>query len=102
MKEYDLNSIEELKEYIIEDFEMCLDMSKDDMFTRRYFERLLENENSEWMSAYQEDIEGLMVFVYKNGNHYSYYIPIEIKAIINISIKIGKTLLTFSLSKFIT
>ena len=83
MKEYDLNSIEELKEYIIEDFEMCLDMSKDDMFTRRYFERLLENENSEWMSAYQEDIEGLMVFVYKNGNHYSYYIPIEIKAIIN-------------------
>lgn len=47
-----------------------------------YFEKLLSNENSMFMSAYQEDIELLWVFVYENGNHYSYYIPTEIKKII--------------------
>lgn len=44
--------------------------------------RLLDHENTEWMSAYQEDIEDLLVFVYKNGDHFSYYIPTEIKEII--------------------
>lgn len=39
----------------------------------------MNNENSEWMSAYQDDIEGLWVFVYENKDHYSYYIPTEIK-----------------------
>lgn len=82
LKEYELKNINELKDYIIEDFEMCLDMSKDDKFTQMYFIRLLENENSKWMSAYQQDIEDLLVFVYENGNHYSYYIPTEIKKII--------------------
>lgn len=82
MKENDVDSIEELKEYIINEFEFCLDMSKDDYFTKRYFERLLDHENSEWMSAYQDDIEGLWVFVYENNGHYSYYIPTEIKKII--------------------
>ena len=54
-----LDDIYELKEYIIDDFEMILDMSKDDIFTRMYFERLLENENSIFLSAYQSDIEHL-------------------------------------------
>lgn len=52
-------------------------MSKDDMFTKIYFRRLTNNENSMFMSAYKNDIEGLWVFIY-----YSYYIPNEIKKII--------------------
>lgn len=82
LKEYALDDINELKEYVINDFEVCLDMNKDDIFTQMYFQRLLDHENSEWMSAYQDDIESLLVFVYENGNHYSYYIPTEIKEII--------------------
>lgn len=82
MEEFESNNINELKEYILEDFEMCLEMSKDDPFTRMYFMRLLDNENSEWMSAYEQDIESLNVFVYNNEDHCSYYIPIEIKEII--------------------
>ena len=42
----------------------------------------MNNENSLFMSAYQDDIEGLWVFVYENKDHYSYYIPTEIKKII--------------------
>ncbi len=87
IKEYGLNNISELKDYIIEEFETCLDMSKDDKFTQTYFIKLLEHENSEWMSAYEQDIEDLLVFVYDNGEHYSYYIPIEIKAIIKNMLK---------------
>ena len=45
---------------------MCLEISKDDMFTQVYFQRLLENENTYMMSAYQDDIEGLWVFIYEN------------------------------------
>lgn len=82
IKENDLKDVEELKEYIIEEFEDSLEMSKDDIYTRMYFERLLDNENTKWMSAYQEDIEDLLVFIYKNGDYYSYYIPTEIKEII--------------------
>lgn len=82
MKEYDLKNIEELKEQIIEDFEFCLSMSKDDTFTKMYFQRLINNENSMFMSAYKNDIEGLWVFIYENNGHYSYYIPNEIKKII--------------------
>lgn len=82
LKELGVDNIKELKEYIIDSFEMCLEMSKDDMFTQVYFQRLLENENTEWMSAYQDDIEGLWVFIYENKGHYSYYIPTEIKKII--------------------
>ena len=67
---------------------MILDMTKDDIFTRMYFERLLENENSIFLSAYQSDIESLMIFVYENGNHYSYYVPSEIKKIIKKLLKI--------------
>ncbi len=82
LEEFDVKDINELKEYILDSFEFCLDMSKDDIFTRMYFERLTKNENSLFMSAYQQDIEDLMVFVYENGDHYSYYIPTEIKKMI--------------------
>ena len=77
LKEYKLENVNELKNYIIKDFETCLDMSKDDKFTQMYFIRLLEHENSEWMSAFEQDIEDLLVFVYDNGEYYSYYIPIK-------------------------
>lgn len=87
LKEYGLENVNELKDYIIEEFETCLDMSKDDKFTQMYFIRLLEHENSEWMSAYEQDIEGLFVFVYENREHYSYYIPTEIKTIIKNMLK---------------
>lgn len=82
-EEFGIDDIYELRDYIIDDFESCLDLSKGDPFTRIYFKRLVDNENSEWMSAYQQDIESLLVFVYKNGEYYSYYIPTEIKEIID-------------------
>lgn len=82
-KEFGVDDIYELKDFILEDFELCLESSKDDTFTKMYFERLIDHENSEWMSAYQQDIEALLVFVYNNGDYYSYFIPTEIKEIIN-------------------
>ena len=82
-KEFGVNDIHELRDYILDNFEFCLNESKDDNFTRMYFERLMNHENSEWMSAYEQDMESLLVFVYNNGNYYSYYIPTEIKQIIN-------------------
>lgn len=88
LEEKALDDINELKEYIIDNFEIILDISKDDIFTRMYFERLLENEDSVFLSAYQSDIESLMVFVYENGDHYSYYVPSEIKKIIKKLLKI--------------
>ena len=42
LKKSGMNSIEELKDGILEEFEMSLDMSKDDPFTRLYFERLVK------------------------------------------------------------
>ena len=83
IKKNGVNDIKELKDYIIDNFEFCLDMTKDDPFTVMYFEKLMNNENSEWMSAYDQDIESLIVFVYKNREYYSYYIPTEIKKVIN-------------------
>ena len=83
IKEFGVNDIYELKNYILEDFEFCLNECKDDELTKMYFERLINHENSEWMSAYEQDIESLLVFVYNNGDYYSYYIPTEIKQIIN-------------------
>lgn len=82
-KEFGVDSIYELRDYILDDFRSCLEIAKDDYFTKMYFERLINHENSEWMSTYEEDVESLYVFVYNNGNHYSYYIPTEIKEIIN-------------------
>lgn len=83
LEHYGLDNIEELKEYIIDDFKYCLESSKDDIFTQLYFHKLINNENSIWMSAYDMDIESLWVFMYDNGKSYSYYIADEIKEIIN-------------------
>ena len=83
LKEFDVKDVYELKEYIIENFRFSLEMSNDDPFTIMYFERLIDHENTEWMSAYDDDIEDLIVFVYNNKKYNSYYIPTEIKKIIN-------------------
>ena len=34
------------------------------------------------MSAYRQDINDLMIFIYENGDYYSYYTPKEIKSLI--------------------
>ena len=78
-----VDNVKALKEYILDGFEMALDFSKDDTFTRVYFTKLRKFENSKYMIAYNQDIESLFVFVYKNEDHYSYYISNEIKKIIN-------------------
>ena len=83
IKEFDVANINELKDSILDDFEFCLNEAKDDYFTKMYFDLLVKNENAEVISALNEDIESLIVFVYKNNNSYSYYIPTEIKQIIN-------------------
>ncbi len=88
IEENGVDDVKELAEYIIDDFEQILDMTKDDPFTRMYFERLIEHENSEYMFAYEQDIESHYVFIYKNNEHYSYYIPTEIKKIIKKILKI--------------
>ncbi len=83
LKEFGVDDIYELKDYILDEFEFCLNVSKDDDFTKMYFEKLMNNENSEWISTFEQDLKSLFIFVYNNGNHYSYYIPTEIKQIIN-------------------
>lgn len=82
LEELDLENVKELADYMIDEFEFLLDVSKEDIFTRMFFQRLLENENSPIFSAYEQDVEFLNVFVYENGGFYSYYIPDEIKIII--------------------
>lgn len=82
LEELDLDSINELSEYLIDEFEMVLNLSKDDMFTKMYFSRLVNNENSFIFSAYESDVESFYVFVYERDNHYAYYIPTEIRKII--------------------
>ncbi len=83
LKESDVKDVYELKNDILDLFELCLSESKDDIFTKMYFKELMIHENSEWMSVNEEDIESLFVFIYKNGKYCSYYIPTEIKQIIN-------------------
>ncbi len=82
LKEFDCKDVNELKDYIIDNFTNLLDSCKDDIFTIMYFDKLLCNENKVFVPAYQEDVENLMVFVYDKGSNYSYYIPTEIKKII--------------------
>lgn len=50
-----------------------------------FFNRLVNNENSFIFSAYEEDIESLLVFAYDNGK---YYIADEIRNIIKDKLKI--------------
>ncbi len=82
MKKEQVNDIRELKEVIIDTFELCLAFSKDDKLTENFFRRLIDNENSNILSFYQQDMKSGLVFVYKNGDNISYYIPTELKKII--------------------
>lgn len=82
LEEHGVDNVKELAHYIIDSFESLFIETKDDFFTQMYFSRLYENQDSMFLSAYESDIEDLLVFVYENGNHLSYYIPNEIKKII--------------------
>jgi len=82
MEEYDVNSIEELAKYIIEEFKEMLSFAKGDIFTQIFFQTLVNNENSMIFSADEQDVEYFNVFVYDNGKHYSYCIPDELRKII--------------------
>ncbi len=82
LEEFGVDNINELKDEILDDFDFWLDIYKDDKPTKMYFKRLLNQENSEWVAPYEEEMESLVIFIYDNGNHYSYYIPTEIKQII--------------------
>ena len=91
--EYDgLETLEELRDAIIDDFEDCLNFSKSDPATKRYFKAItfLENScNSEGLKyVYNDDIEALWLFVYKEDNKIGYYIPKEIRKIIKKILKI--------------
>ncbi len=82
IEEYGVNNINELKDYILDFFRQCLEESKDDFYTKIYFEKLLDNENREYLSSCEQDLESHFIFLYNNGSYDSYYIPIEIKEII--------------------
>ena len=82
LKEYDIKTIKELAKYIVEEFKETLEMTKDDMFTQMFFNKLVNNENSMIFSAYESDVEDFFVFTYDKGPYYTYYIPDEIRKII--------------------
>ena len=82
LKEYDIKTIKELAKYIVEEFEETLEMTKDDMFTQMFFNKLVNNEHSMIFSAYESDVEDFFVFAYDKGSCYAYYIPDEIRKII--------------------
>ena len=88
LKEYDIKTIKELAKYIIEEFKETLEMTKDDMFTQMFFNKLVNNENSMIFSAYESDVEDFFVFVYDKGSYYTYYIPDEIRKTIKQKLKI--------------
>lgn len=88
LKEKYLDNINELKTEVLDTFTFCLSLSKDDMATKIYFKTLLDNENTNNMPGYQSDIKDFFVFIYKNDDHYSYYVPDEIKKIIKRELKI--------------
>ena len=52
LEEFGIKTIKELSECVIEEFKDILKMSKDDIFSQMFFERLVENENSIVFSAY--------------------------------------------------
>ena len=82
LEDYDVNTIEELAQYIIDDFQDILSSTKNDIFTQMFFQRLVNNENTPIFSAYEQDVKYFTVFVYEKGSQYRYYIPDELKEII--------------------
>ncbi len=83
LEEFGVSDIYELKDFILNLFEHSLNVAKDDEFTNIYFKWLLDNENTKYTFVNEQDIEALIVFIYNNGREYDYYIPTEIKQIIN-------------------
>lgn len=77
-----VDTLEELKNEIIDGFKDCLVSSKSDIFTQMFFKRILEFEDTSEIVPLKDDIEALWAFVYKKGKVLSYYIPDEIKQII--------------------
>lgn len=82
MEKRGVQSLDELKDDIIDDFETCLEISKNDFFTQMYFKKILEDENSTLMTVYMDDIESLWSFVYEDNGHILFYIADEVKDII--------------------
>ena len=65
MNEFGVDSVKELSKYLIEEFEDILHSCTDDIGTRVFFKNLVENENSDIFSVYEQDVENFNVFVYK-------------------------------------
>lgn len=78
----DVETLDELKNAIIDKFRDCLVFSKSDIFTQLFFKRILEFEDTNEIVPLKEDIRALWAFVYKKEKNFSYYIPDEIKEII--------------------
>lgn len=89
LDEYEYDSLEELKEETIFDFKMIFEQTIKDTSTQDFFRDLLKNENTTELVFTEDDLESFYVFVYKQGDSLSYYIPDEIKEIIEEHIKIN-------------
>ena len=63
LKDKALDDIDELKEYIVDTFEFCLDNAKDDIFTQKYFQELIDNENTDTITAYPSDIAAFFILL---------------------------------------
>ncbi len=86
LKEYEVDNIYKLKDAILNKFELWANSSKDNIFAKLYFKRLMEYENYHWTSTFGDEVELLFVFLYDDDH--SYYVPTEIKEIINKVFKI--------------
>ena len=82
LKKYNLNDIYELKDYILDSFKTFLEISKEDIHTKIYFENLIKFENTNLIYIYDQDIKSFFVFIYGSVDNYNYYLPTEIKEII--------------------
>lgn len=87
LKEYDLENIQELKKYIVENLKDSIKNIKNRWLLNIHFETLLDNENK-ILTIDPSDIENFIVFLYEDNGELKYYIPTEIKNIIRKSIKV--------------
>lgn len=87
LRENDLENIQELKKYILENLNNSIKNIKNRWLLNIHFEVLLENENK-ILSVDPSDITNFIVFLYEEDNKIKYYIPSEIKEIIKRSIKV--------------
>lgn len=87
-KIYEYNDVLEGKdnkenaEYILKNFNELLTMTKDDIFTQIYFNKLLTDENKAVAEKMPSDIEDFIIFIYEQDDEIRYFIPKEIKDII--------------------